>query len=223
MSIQSALKNGLLVHQALGRLKQLGIAFTPYYLVRENMGQVAAVEFCATKVLPEGFSVFSLANEAAQIASVSGLNNWATSTEVSRRLELGHKCVVLSNGEETAGYTWADTAEVNDSMCNYPLADDEAYLYDAFIAEKFRGGGLASKMRLASYAELHAQGVRQLVSISDCFNTGSIKFKRKLGARPEELFLNLRLGTKQIGNWRLKKYPIDTDIWAVEQTGGKNE
>ena len=216
MSIQSALKNGLFIHQALGRLKQLGVAITPYYLVRENMDQVAGVEFCLAKVLPEGFSVCSLKNDPAHIASVSGLNNWATAAEVSRRLELGHKCVVLRNGEETAGYTWADTAEVNDSMCNYPLAEDEAYLYDAFIGESFRGGGLASKMRLASYAELYTQGVRKLVSISDCFNTGSIKFKSKLGARPEELFLNLRIGAKQIGNWRVKKYPIDTHIWAAE-------
>jgi len=213
MSIQSALKNGLFVHQGLGRLQQVGIAFSPYYLVRENIDQVAVAKFRAQDILPSGFSVLSLTSEPTHINLVSGLNNWATPEEVNRRLALGHKCIVLRNGEETAGYTWADTTEVNDSMCTYDLRSDEAYLYDAFISDKFRGGGLASKMRLASYAELYAHGIRQLVSVSDCFNSGSIKFKSRLGAQPEALFLNLRIAGKQIFNWRLKQYPPETTTW----------
>jgi len=155
--------------------------------------------------------VSTLAPEEA--ARVTGLNNWSTLQEVTRRLQQGHLCLVLYKGEQVAGYTWADLREVNDSACPYQLAQGEAYLYDAYVGDAFRGGGLASKMRAASYRKLISLGVTGFVSVSDYFNTGSIKFKSRLGAQPERLYLQIKFGARELGNWQLKRYPDNAVIW----------
>lgn len=183
-----------------------GITINPYFLVREAFQNPGEKD-----VLPDGFFVHTLQPEHAGL--VSELNEWSTPEEVTRRLQNGHICVVLRNNEDVAGYTWADLAQVNDSACPYQLSQGEAYLYDAFVGEKYRGGGLASKMRTASYRKLFSLGITGFVSVSDYFNTGSIKFKSRLGAQPERLYLQIKLGSRELCNWLLKHYRDGSLRW----------
>lgn len=211
MPIRKSIRHGLFWHHALTKLKNFGIVIDPYYLVREG---APLVEPDDRHRLPDGFEVRQLEN--GDIVAVQQLTQWATPAEVERRSNLGHVCLVLRSGDHIAGYTWADPHRCHEAVCPYELKDGEAYLYDAFVADEFRGGGLASRMRYASYVQLRELGVHSFVSISDFFNSASIKFKRRLGAQPMELYLHLALFGRDIGNWRLRTYDAESATWSSE-------
>jgi len=122
------------------------------------------------------------------------------------RLDKGHLCVILKDGERVAGYTWVDLDEVNDSACNYSLGSDEAYLYDAFIAPDYRGQNLAPYMRFECYKHLSQAGRHTLYSISEYFNTPAVRFKQKLHAEIVRLYLQIKVGPHEVGHWALKDY-----------------
>ena len=95
---------------------------------------------------------------------------------------------------------------MNDSACDYELGPGEAYLYDAFIAPDFRGRSLAPYMRAESYKHLRRVGRHTFYSISDYFNSPAIKFKEKLNAEAIRLYLQIKLGGREIGQWMLRDY-----------------
>jgi predicted GNAT family acetyltransferase len=140
---------------------------------------------------------------AADIAAVAACVS-RPAAQIQARLNKGHLCVVLKSGERIAGYTWADFDEVNDAACDYELGPNEAYLYDAFIAPEFRGSGLAPYMRVESYRHLNRAGRHTFYSISDYFNSPAIKFKQKLNAEAIRVYLRIKLGGRQIGQWLLR-------------------
>ncbi|HEY6599885.1 MAG TPA: GNAT family N-acetyltransferase [Pseudomonadales bacterium] len=140
------------------------------------------------------------------IVAVAACVPWGSVEEVQRRLDKGHLCILLRTGERIAGYTWADFDEVNDSACNFELRPGEAYLYDAFIAPDYRGRSLAPYMRAESYKHLRQAGRHTFYSISDFFNSPAIKFKEKLNAEAIRLYLQIKLGGREIGQWVLRDY-----------------
>ena len=88
----------------------------------------------------------------------------------------------------------------------FPLKDNEAYLFDAYTLMHFRGKGLAPYIRYQCYKELAKSDRHKLFSISNYFNTPSIKFKNKLNAKFLELRLSVELFRKWSFDLHLKKY-----------------
>ncbi|MEM9622405.1 MAG: GNAT family N-acetyltransferase [Pseudomonadota bacterium] len=196
MPLTNSSQYGLFTQRLLQRLnKHLAITYQPYFVFREGHTPLDP----AWQKLPDDFHVEQLTLQ--DYTQVVGLSSWATAEEILRRLEAGHLCTLVCQGETVAGYTWADLQEINDAHCDYPLPAGHAYLYDAFVANDFRGSGLASGMRAACYAQLREQGVTGFVSISDQFNTPALKFKQRLGGEPIALYRLL-----QIGRWRVFHY-----------------
>ena len=106
-------------------------------------------------------------------------------------LDKSHICVALKKSGKVAAYCWADPEEYSFRPEFSPLGPRDAYLYNAFTLEEFRGMGLAPYMRKHCYEVLRAQGYQRLFSITEYFNTSAISFKRKLDAR--FISCNLRL------------------------------
>jgi ribosomal protein S18 acetylase RimI-like enzyme len=196
----NAIKHGLVTQRLIERLRRFGVNLNPYYLFREGVRPhqtewpELATEF-PTSVLDE-----------RDVAAIADCVSWNTPERIRSRLQKGHLCVLLKRGTQIAGYTWADFDEVNDSACDYPLEPGEAYLYDAFIAPEFRGRSLAPYMRAESYRHLRDAGRHTFYSISDCFNAPAIKFKEKLNAEIIKLYLQIKLGGREIGQWLLRDY-----------------
>lgn len=193
-------RNGLATQRVIERLSGLGVTLNPYLLFREGVRPhqtewpVLAQEF-RSSVLVE-----------SDVAAVAACTSWRTIEQVEGRLAKGHLCILLKSGERIAGYTWADFDEVNDAACDYELGPGEAYLYDAFVAPEFRGRSLAPYLRVESYKHLRQAGRHTFYSISDSFNRPAIKFKEKLNAEAIRLYLQIKLGDRQVGQWLLRDY-----------------
>jgi hypothetical protein len=161
------------------------------------------------------------------ISSIPGRHFTLTEEYFLERLRNGQKCFGLKYRGELAAFTWCDldwcshvyfkgkTTGHTFTWCNidrcahgyrFPLKDNEAYLFDAYTLMHFRGKGLAPYIRYRCYKELAKSGRHKLYSISECVNTPSIKFKKKLNAKFPELRLSVELFKKWSFDLHLKKY-----------------
>lgn len=199
----NALKYGLVTQRVIQRLRRFGINFRPYLLIREGVRphQTSwpehAREFQSEVLDP---------TDAAAIAEMATFDHWRTAEIVRRRLERGHLCVLLKNSGRLAAFAWADLNDVNDVTSTFVLGPGEAYLYDAFVAPRFRGRGLAVFMRTESYKHLRRMGRDTFFCICEYFNTPAIKFKNKLGADRVALYLRIQIAGRELGHWQLKAY-----------------
>ena len=131
---------------------------------------------------------------------------WDDVTGLRRRLDNGHICVGLKHGDKVAAFTWAEMMECNHQPLSFRMAENEAYLYDAFTLPTFRGKGLAPYMRFQCYEQLKAKGRNRFYSISDYFNKPSVHFKQKLNARFEKLYVSIATKSGKSHTWKLKTY-----------------
>jgi hypothetical protein len=71
----------------------------------------------------------------------------------------------------------------------------------------FRGKGLAPYIRYHSYKVLERMGYSRIYSVSDYFNTPSLRFKKKLKAKLIELRLVITFFKRWPCQYLLKTYP----------------
>ncbi len=98
------------------------------------------------------------------------------------RLKEGKMCFGVKHEGTIAAFTWCNLDECHYKGCRFPLKKDQAYLFDAYTMDSFRGRGIAPYIRYQLYRELEKIGRMTLYSISERFNPSSIKFKEKLNA-----------------------------------------
>jgi GNAT superfamily N-acetyltransferase len=188
------------MQRIIRQLRRVGLDINLYYLVREGVQAPdmvwpdLAVDFSSALITLEDLS------------AVAAFTDWVTVKGLQDRLDKGHLGVVLKDGDQVAGYAWADFDEVNDIDCDYVLQPGEAYLYDAFIAPDYRGHGLASNLRFECYKRLRRAGKHTFYSISSYFNTPAIRFKQKLQAEFIRLYLRLKVGGHVVCQCVLKDY-----------------
>ncbi len=206
MSLASSWRHGLVVQHVLNKLRRSGLKIDLFWLVREGEQEIETS-------FPPDYSVALLERDAA--AQVEALTEWNTLEEINRRMDAGHTCLVLRHHDSVVGYTWANLEEVKDLADEYKLKQGEVYLYDAYVDPAHRGDGLASRLRNSCYNLMRKQGFSSFVSISDRFNLPSLKFKRRLGGRPEALYLGLQLGRFRIGQLCLRSYANVPKVWQA--------
>jgi len=199
-SLETNFRYGLLMQRFLDRLKRVGLDISLHYLIREG------VQACEMNWPDLTNQYSSSVLDQDDVRAVAACSNWITVERIQSRLHKGHLCVILKHGEQVAGYTWVDFDEINNSDCYYEMQPGDAYLYDAFIVTDYRGRGLAPYMRFNCYQQLRDQGRHTFYSISDYFNKPSIRFKRKLSAEIVQLYLQIKIGTLNVGLWVLKDY-----------------
>jgi len=103
--------------------------------------------------------------------------------EVLTRLKEGKMCFGAKQEGNLAAFSWCDIEEFNFKGLGFPLRKNEAYLFDAYTFDSFRGRGMAPYLRYQLYKELAKMGRHRLYSVSERFNASSLRFKRKLNAR----------------------------------------
>jgi GNAT superfamily N-acetyltransferase len=99
------------------------------------------------------------------------------------RLKEGKRCFAAKHRGNIAAFTWCDMNECHYKGCRFQLEGDEAYLFDAYTIDSYRGKGLAPYVRYHLYKELAKLGRKTLYSVSERFNMSSIRFKTKLNAK----------------------------------------
>lgn len=112
------------------------------------------------------------------------------------RMKNGSSCIVIKKDGTIVGYTWFNLSECNSILYKFPLKENEAYLFDAYVLMDYRGKKIAPFIRYQCYKELKKLNKTVLYSISDLLNKQSINFKKKLDARFVLLFLYISLFKK---------------------------
>jgi hypothetical protein len=183
--IREAFSHGLLSHELLKKANKLGISIDLFYLVSEG-------NFSCSPEWLESFKDYELCVLNRDDMELIALDHpWDSIDGLRARVDKGHICIGLRYEDDIVAFTWADLKECNHVPLRFDMADDEAYLYDAFTMPRFRGKGLAPYMRYQSYQHLRSIGRDRYYSISQYFNTSSVQFKQKLNAGFDKLFLSV--------------------------------
>ena len=187
-------------------LAKLGVKIQPYYIVVEGLFNRSLPH------LETGFDEYEIGFLGPQYMNeISAIPGRILSEEkLLLRLKEGKKCFGLKHRKELVAFTWCDFDECNFKGFRFPLKKNEAYLFDAYTLIPFRGKGIAPYLRYQCYKELAKLGRNKLYSISDCLNTPSVRFKKKLNAELLELCLFVEMFKKWHFSSRLKKYRSGT-------------
>ncbi|MBW2630911.1 MAG: GNAT family N-acetyltransferase [Deltaproteobacteria bacterium] len=155
-----------------------GVSICSYYLVMEGL-------FGDSPRVPKTASPLDIRflgpEDMAQIAAIPERN--IREPVLQQRLLEGKRCLGMLDGKTIVAFTWCDLESCHFRGCPFPLAENEAYLFDAYTSKECRGTGIAPYLRYRLYDELAKMGKTYLYSITDRFNKPSLRFKLKLNAR----------------------------------------
>jgi len=166
-------------------LVKIGIEITLFYLVEEGLHH---------RTIP--FDNNEFADYSIEYLKENDLDALCSIPEklykkefLINRMKNGSSCLVVKKDGQLIGYTWFNFSECNSILYKFPLKDNEAYLFDAYVLMDYRGKKIAPYIRYQCYKELKKLNKTTLYSISDLLNKQSINFKKKLNAK----FLSLGL------------------------------
>lgn len=184
------------------RLERLGIAIRPYLLVKEGGASTPAM----IALDPRFSSGFIGPDDTPELVRVEpGI----TAEQCADRFHRGLLCYAVKDGPRIVAKMWCDLDEVNFPPCFRKLGTHEAYLFNAYTDPTVRGHNLAPFMRQQCYAALRARGRDSFYSYSDYFNAASRRFKKKLGAVDESLFVHVTLFGRLTRTFTLRRYATD--------------
>jgi GNAT superfamily N-acetyltransferase len=186
----------------LDGLNKLGINIMPFYVFSEDLFNKTLSH------LETGFDEYHaafLGPEDMKEMSEIPFRNIREET-LLKRFKDGKVCFGMKYKGKLAAFTWCDLKSCNFKGCDLTLKEDEAYLFDAHTLPPFRGKGIAPYIRYHLYKEMSKLGKHRFFSISEYFNTPSIKFKEKLGAKKMEMGLLIDLFHRWPLTLRLKRY-----------------
>ena len=199
-------KHGLLAQSVLSRLHKIGINIKPYFVYVETVDERTA------KFPSANFRIETITD-----ANVLGIiENFPDKKRIwpdtwQRRMKEGEIGLVLWDGINIAGFTWAGRSAFPTPSGRpvFVLDADEVYLHDMVIAERYRGASLASELRFACYQRMWKENIRVAYSATLYFNHPAIRFKEKIGAKRTQLRVESILFRKFKSDFRLRRYQPD--------------
>ncbi len=198
---------GLLLRAVNRRVARAGIRINPYLLYLESSAGARTND-------GPGSTYYSTAiiREENHGPILDGLPEGAAKRAVwRRRIAAGNPGLVLLNEEKIVGYMWASLTVCRGVAVKplFILKDNQAYLFDTYVVETYRGKGVSGLLRRLMYEELAARGRTEYYSISMYFNRPARVFKEKLGARRVEARLSIDLFGKWLADYRLRSFVPD--------------
>jgi len=178
------------------------IAFILFYLVREGLFGTSDLDL---KPDIDHYKVgFLKPSDIMALASHPEVE-W-TAEKARERLSNGCLCFGFKHKGDVAAYSWVNINRSESEFISFPLKEHEAFLFDAMTFRAYRGKNIAPCLRYELYRELEKLGHTDLISITGYFNVNAIKFKKKLKARPQKLYLRVVLFRKFGFNMVLRTY-----------------
>jgi GNAT superfamily N-acetyltransferase len=178
------------------RLGRVGIQIAPFYLVREGEPPPHALS------ADSPFSVVNLTSR--EIPEILQLDPSENEPLTVGRFRAGNLCFGLRDGTQLVAKMWCDLEYLNHDPIRRKLGPHEGYLFAAYTNPAYRGHDLAPRLRLVCYEELRKAGRTSLISHTVYWNTASRRFKAKLGATEQALYLHVGLFGKWSATWKLR-------------------
>ncbi len=155
-------------------LRRVGVVIGPYYLVREDIYDCTAN---TQEELADNYQ-FEFLDKSHCDELAGARSHYYNSAQLKQRFEEGDYCLALLIDEQLASYSWYSLTKFRGKA----LAENEAYLYDAYTNPEHRGLGLVPIVRRQVYRTARAANKTRLLSLSEYFNKSSLRFKEKLGS-----------------------------------------
>lgn len=195
------IRHGLVLMSIQNLLLRIGIEINPFWIEREGL------DLCQEPKLRDDPKLYHLKDlDIAHVFELFENLQWRTDT-LRRELPDQYRVVGLCRGSEIGALMMIRFREFKCGSKVFPLQDTEAYLENMYTYENFRGKNLAPYLRYQCYKMLAEEGRNVCYSMTQCFNTSSLKFKAKLGAQHRELYLVLALFNKYRKTFLLRRYP----------------
>ncbi len=195
------IRHGMVLQVIRNRISRIGIDISPYYFFREGADDIAIPEI---KGKASDYVFEYLGQGDMRMAADNNVGY--KEEDLLGFLENGDICIGLKKDGQLAAFMWIGLKEWKFKTITVPLERDEAYLWNMYTMEAFRGMNLAPYLRYLSYEALRGMGRNKLYSISEYFNTPAIKFKRKLNARITRIGLYVSLFRRFHRNFALRTY-----------------
>ena len=170
----------------LWRLRKVGIYLHPLLIVREALAPAEREIAIDAK-----FQYLQLTE--ADLPDIQQLRPTMDIERYRSFLQEGKLCFGLKDNGRLVANMWMDLKEIRSAYYKRPLKDHEAYLFDAFSDDEYRGQNLAPYLRLKCYGEARARGRSDVYSYTDFVNVPARRFKAKLGARDVALVVYFEL------------------------------
>lgn len=184
-------------------LKKWGIEITPFYWMKEIVPDKMPA-YLEADLRDCAFSFFGL-EEIEAIGRIPE-REYIGEERVIDIYNKGKKCYGVKYCGEIAAFTWFDLEESDSKFYPTPMKKNEAYLFDMYVLKAFRGKNLAPILRYKVCSILKEMGRDTCYSVTESFNTPSLRFKEKLNAQYVLLGLYINLFRKFRGRWVLKRY-----------------
>ena len=188
------IRHRMVIKVLLHRLSLLGLIIEPFLLEREFYIPATDLKVNITPKIHTLTTNFLEKREIESIFENQERDFTNTSYKIPDRISDGCLCFGVKYCEEIIAYTWCDLKRCNHKPLPFKLKNTEAYLFDMYTFKAYRGKNIAPFMRHQLYSHLNKMGRTDFFSVSEVFNTPSIRFKRKLGAYPSKLYLYIKIG-----------------------------
>lgn len=188
----SNIRHGLFLHMLQNFMSRLGLDFAPYYWVQEDFNEYKSPQINDDK---EEYTISFLSDEEVKSMKRGSIRKFK-----------GTKLIGLKNNNQIAAFHCAEQRDFVFKGKEMKLKKNEAYLLNMYTFQNYRGRNLAPYLRYATYELLKEEGVDTFYSISDYLNKSTHKFKKKLGAKPLQLYLSIVLLKKYHRTFLLKTY-----------------
>jgi len=181
------------LHYFQSCLGRVGLSVLPYYLVKERLIPQSDLRVGVEPKLGDLSVSFLNEDEIAAAYEHPERDASKQSYNIPDRIADGCLCFGAKHEQQIVAYTWCDLSRCNDRHLEFPLKEHEAYLFDMYTFKRYRGQSIAPYMRHQLYGRLTEMGRTAYYSITEALNTPSIRFKSKLGAKPEKLYVYICL------------------------------
>ncbi|MCP5007387.1 MAG: hypothetical protein GY941_26130 [Planctomycetes bacterium] len=201
-----ALRFGMLFFRLQKWLGRIGIQINPYYWVEEGVGNYSPPRLIDNS---EDYSFAFFGRE--EMKFLDQLPQYSEDMLLSR-LKNGKICFGVKYRGQVASFMWIDFDSCIYFRNKLLLNSHEAYLFEMVTLESFRGKNIAPNLRYQAYKELKAIGRNTFYSVSELFNSPSIRFKEKLKARVRWLAVDITVFNKYHWHKILKRFKYCDDI-----------
>lgn len=198
--VASRFRHGLVLYSLRNFLSRLGLEILPYWLEREGLDQCVEPPI---KGNPAEYRVAPMEKEV--IAQFFREQNWESSAWEESPL-WDQYAYGLYHKSQLAAFMMMRNRGFEYKGKFFKLQDNESYLENMYTFDAFRGKNLAPYLRYKCYEVLAREGRTTCYSVTQYFNTSSLKFKTKLGVRHKALYLHLGLFKRLSGTFKLRNY-----------------
>ena len=128
--------------------------------------------------------------------------------EMLEMLSEGCICIGIKYKDEIISWGWANLKNAKNDLLSisFDLKENEAYIFGMRTLRAFRGKALAPYLRCHTYKYLVETGRTKYCGFIFFSNIPSIRYHRKLNAKPVKLFMNVKFLNKYSRNILLKNY-----------------